>query len=100
MLALSEGGLHQVNRRAAVEGMGSVRVPEPMRRDAEFDTGAGGSFAAMRSTARGCSMPPFCPLRERKTESPEPVAGVRRLVADLRAPLAVPLGCERRRFLS
>ena len=30
---VAEGGLHQMNRGAAVEGMGTVRVPHPVRRN-------------------------------------------------------------------
>ncbi len=39
---MSERRLHQVNGGAAVEGMGGVRVPEPVGRDGEFNAGAAG----------------------------------------------------------
>ncbi len=42
---MAESGLHQMNGRAAVEGMGGVRVPEPVRRDGKFDPGTLGCFA-------------------------------------------------------
>jgi hypothetical protein len=40
-----EGGLHQVNGRAAVEGMRSVGVAKPMGRNRECDASAGGRLA-------------------------------------------------------
>ena len=42
---VSESGLHQVNGRAAVESVRSMRVTEPLRRDGNFDAGAMGGFA-------------------------------------------------------
>ena len=42
---MSQRGLHQVNGRPAVEGMGGMRVPEPVGRDGEFDAGAPGGLA-------------------------------------------------------
>ncbi len=41
---VSERGLHQVKGSAAIEGMGSVRVPEPVRRYRKFDTAAPGGL--------------------------------------------------------
>ena len=37
---VAEGGLHQMNRRAAVQSVAGVSVAEPVGRDAEFDAGA------------------------------------------------------------
>jgi hypothetical protein len=42
---MSESGLHQVNGGAAVEGMGGVRVPEPVGRDGDLDASAPGRLA-------------------------------------------------------
>ncbi len=37
---MAEGSLHQVNGRAAVEGMGGVRMAKPVRRNGDFNAGA------------------------------------------------------------
>jgi hypothetical protein len=42
---MAEGGLYQVDRGAAVEGVGSVRMAKPVRRNREFDAGAAGGLA-------------------------------------------------------
>ena len=41
---VAEGLLHEVGRRAAVEGVGGVRVADPVRGDVLFDAGRTGSF--------------------------------------------------------
>jgi len=41
---VAERLLHEVSRRAAVEGVGGVAVPKPMRRDALGGAGAPGGF--------------------------------------------------------
>jgi hypothetical protein len=38
---MAEDGLDEMNGRPAVESMRSVRVPEPVRREMEFDAGGG-----------------------------------------------------------
>jgi hypothetical protein len=42
---MAEGGLYQVDRSAAVEGVGSVSVAEPVRRNGQLDAGAAGGLA-------------------------------------------------------
>jgi hypothetical protein len=42
---MAEGGLDQVDRGAAVKGVGSVSVAEPVRGDGQFDAVAAGGFA-------------------------------------------------------
>ena len=37
---MSEGSLHQMNRRTAVKSMGSVCMPEPVGRNGKFNAGA------------------------------------------------------------
>jgi hypothetical protein len=34
---VAEGGLHQVGGRAALEGVGCVRAPQPLRRSLELE---------------------------------------------------------------
>jgi len=41
---MSERGLYQVKGSAAIESMGSVRMPKPMRRNQELDPGAQGGL--------------------------------------------------------
>jgi len=41
---VGEGLLHEVGRGTAVEGVGGVAVPKPMRRDALGGAGAPGGF--------------------------------------------------------
>jgi hypothetical protein len=42
---MAEGGLDQMNRRPAVEGVGGVGVAQPVRRNREIDAGATGGLA-------------------------------------------------------
>ena len=66
---MSEGGLHQVNGRAVVEGVGGVRMAEPVRRNRQLNAGAPGRQAHDPQHGQGPRTPPPWLLRERNTGS-------------------------------
>ena len=74
-VGMSERRLRQVNGRAAVEGVRSMSVAEPMGRDREFNAGAPGRMMYDAENSQGRGVPPFFPLR--KTGSPRPPSALR-----------------------